>query len=240
MIYLLHGNNFTKSRSKLREIIGMQMKKNKDASYFKLNPETLEEGKLKELSGGRGLFQSKYIVVLDGLIADKEKGKIVIGSLPNLKDSENIFIIIEETLTKEVLKKIEKYTEKIQEFSDTKTLKHKESEFNVFALTDALGNRDKKRLWVLYQKGIFSGMLPEEIHRLFFWQVKAMLAASSSNGADVSGLNPFVYKKSLVFSRNFTKKELVELSGKLVSLYHDTRRGITDFDITLERFVLSL
>jgi len=240
MIYLLYGNNFAKARAKLQGIIAEQLKKNTEASYFKLNSDNWSEGKLEELAGSKGLFQNKYIVVLDGLISDKEKGKIVLEHLPNLKISENIFILVEENLTKEILKKIEKHAEKVQVFSDISKEKIKSSEFNVFLLTDSLGSRDKKKLWVLYQKGIFSGMVPEEIHRLLLWQVKTMLVATASSNASEAGLNPFVYKKALSFSKNFTKKELVALSSKLVSIYHDTRRGIIDFDIALEGFVLGI
>jgi DNA polymerase III delta subunit len=240
MIYLLHGNNFTKTKAKLRDIIALQMKKNLDATYFKLNSDNWTEEGFNELIQSRGLFQSKFIVVLDGLLSQKESNEVVLEALKVLKDSENIFIIVEENLTKEVLHKIEKHAEKTQEFSQPKKEKSDAKEFNVFTLTDALGARDKKHLWVLYQKAIFSGMAPEEIHRLFFWQVKAMLSANASKGAGESGLNPYVYKKSLGFSKNFTKKELNLLSSNLVSLYHDARRGITDFDIALERFVLGI
>lgn len=240
MIYLLYGNNFIKAKAKLREIIASGMKKNKDSSYFKLNVDNWEETKLLELVGGKGLFQNRYIVVLDGLIQNKESEGAIINLLDELKESENIFIIIEESLTKEILKKIEKRAEKVQEFEDKKQENQKVKEFNVFTLTDALGARDKKHLWVLYQRGLLSGMAPEEIHRLFFWQVKSMLSARASKGASDSGLNPFVYKKSLGFSKNFTKAELNQMSADLVSIYHDARRGIIDFDIALERFVLGI
>lgn len=240
MIYLLYGNDFTKSRAKLRDIIASQMKKNPDASYFKLNSENWSEEKLGEFIESQGLFQSAYIVVCDGLVANKQSNEVFLSNLKEMKASTNIFLIIEETLTKENAKKIEKHAEKVQEFVDVKKDKPKNKDFNVFVLTDALGARDKKRLWLLYQDAIFSGMEPEEIHRLFFWQVKALLAAQNSKGATDAGLNPFVYKKAFGFSKNFTKEELRVMSSNLVTLYHEARRGGVEFDIALERFVLSV
>ena len=240
MIYLLYGDNFTQARAKLREIIESQLKKNPDASYFKLNDETWDESKLEEFIGGQGLFQNKYIVVLDGLLEDNDSEKIVLEKIKELEASENIFIIIERSLTKDKLGKIEKRAQKVQKFESVKKIVSEKKEFNVFALTDALGARDKKKLWLLYEKGILSGMDPEEMHRLFFWQVKAMLGALNSESAMFAGLNPFVYKKSLEFARNFKKEELVDLSSKLISIYHEARRGAIDFDVALERWVLEV
>jgi DNA polymerase III delta subunit len=240
MIYLLYGNDFVKSRAKLREIIASQMKKNPDASYFKLNSENWSEEKLGEFIESKGLFQNAYIVVCDELVSHKQINEAFISHLKEMKESSNIFIVIEESLTKEHVKKIEKHAEKVQEFTDVKKEKPKGKDFNVFVLTDALGARDKKRLWLLYQDAIFSGVEPEQIHGLFFWQAKAMLAAQNSSGSLDSGLNPFVYKKALGFSKNFTPTELQSLSSNLVTLYHEARRGAVEFDIALERFVLGV
>jgi DNA polymerase III delta subunit len=240
MIYLLYGDNFTQARAKLREIIESQLKRNPDASYFKLNDETWDEGKLEEFIGGQGLFQNKYIVVLDGLLEEEDSEKVVLGKIKEIETSANIFIIIEKNLTKDIVGKIEKRAEKVQKFESSKKIVSEKKEFNVFTLTDALGARDKKKLWVLYEKGVLSGVDPEEMHRLFFWQVKAMLGAASSESAMSAGLNPFVHKKSLGFAKNFKKDELVNLSRKLITLYHEARRGAVDFDVALERWVLEI
>jgi DNA polymerase III delta subunit len=240
MIYVLYGNDFEKSRAKVREIVASQIKKNRDASYFRITTEGWNPDSLEEFIGGRGLFQNKFIVVLDGLVGSKESADVVLGALVRLQESENIFIILEEKLTKEVVKKLEKRAEKVQVFEKKEGVEMKEGEFNVFALTDVFGSRDRKNLWVLYQKALFSGMAPEEIHRLLFWQVKAMLAPSITKSAGDAGLNPFVYKKALVFSKNFSHAELVKSSSELVRMYHDERRGRSDLSIDLERFLLGV
>ncbi|HEY4490239.1 MAG TPA: hypothetical protein VJC12_03225 [Candidatus Paceibacterota bacterium] len=240
MIYLLYGSDFNKAREKLREILSSQLKKNKDASYFKITPDNYLEYNLEELIGGAGLFQNKFVVVLDGLVSSDESKEKVLGLLPDFQGSQNIFVIIEESLKKEEIKKISKFAIKTQEFSDDKSKKIKKDDFNVFTLTDALGARDKKRLWVNYQRAIIGGNVPERLHGLFFWQIKAMLSARNSKSAADAGLNPFVYKKSIGFSKNFTKEELNELSSELVRIYHDSRRGKTEFDIALERFILNI
>jgi len=239
MIILLHGNNIEKSRIKLREIIASQVKKNTEATYYKIEPDTFNESEFDELVSSNALFQNAYIVVCDGILSAKLTSEKVIDRLKSMKDSVNVFIIVEEVLTKEILKKLEKVAEKIQESTNTKKEKNKKIIFNVFALTDALGNKDKKELWVLYQKAVQSGSDPEEIHRLFLWQTKAMLATYVSD-ANNSGLNHFVFKKAQGFTRNYLDKEVQKKSFELVALYHEARRGKVEFDIALEKFVLGL
>jgi len=239
MIYFLHGNDFAKIRSKLQEIISSQQKKNPEASYFKVDADSWSDERLEEFTVSRGLFQNKFIIVLDGLFSDKKIVEEIKSFLPEMQGSENIFILVEGILTKEIIAKIEKKSEKTQVFA-TAVLKEKKSSFDVFVLTDAFGARDKKRMWFLYQKAILLGVLPEEIHRLLFWQTKAMIAAQNSPSASNAGLNPFVYKKSLGFSKNFSKKELLTFSEELVCVYHDARRGTVDFGVALERFVLEV
>ncbi len=239
MIYFLYGSDFSKVRTKLREIIVSQQKKNPDASYFKIEADTWRESSLEELLGSAGLFQNKYLIVLDGVFGDKKTGEKALPFLKDMANSQNIFIIVEGELTKEVGGKIEKKAEKTQHFSSPLE-KTKKKSFDVFALTDAFGVRDKKQLWVLYQRALLEGVSTEEIHRLLLWQVKAILAVFISKDVRESGLNPFVYKKAASFSRNFSKEELINLETSLVIMYHDARRGVLDFDIGLERFVLNI
>ncbi len=238
MIILLHGNNIKKSRIKLREIIATQTKKNPEATYYKIEPDTFNEAEFDVLVSSNALFQHAYIVVCDGILSAKSTSEKVIDRLKSMKDSVNVFIVIEEVLTKEILKKLERFSEKIQESTELKK-EPKKDIFSVFALTDALGNRNKKELWVLYQEALLSGSEPEELHRLFVWQIKVMLAHHVSD-VNTSGLNPFVFKKGQTFSKNYSLKELQKNSFDLITIYHEARRGEVEFDIELEKFVLSI
>lgn len=239
MIYFLYGDDRSKVRAKLREIILSQQKKNPEASYFELDEDTWNEEKLKEFIETQGLFQSKYIIVLNLLLEDKKISEFIISYLDQLRDSANIFIFSEGKVSKDISSKIEKRSEKSQVFSIIKK-ESKKKEVNVFELTDALGLRDKKKLWVLYQKALLQGVNTEEVHRLLTWQIKSLLSAKQSKSANEAGLNPFVFKKSVGFSKNFDLSELNNLSFNLVTMYHNARRGIIDFDISLEKFILDL
>jgi hypothetical protein len=239
MIYLLHGSDKDKSRLKAHSLINSLLKKKTDATLFNLNSQNWNQNAFEEYVGGQGLFVQKSIVFADSLLEDKDTKEFLIEKVKDIAASGNIFIFLEGELDKKTLGKFEKSAEKVEEHSlkaDTK----KRQEFNVFSLTDALGRRDKKNLWVLYQKAKKAGIEDEQIHGTLFWQIKSMILASESKSAGDAGLNPFVYSKASGFSKNFSKEELRQFSSELVSLYHNSRRGIHDMDVAMERFVLKI
>ncbi len=241
MIYLIYGNKNDEIRDKVHSIVATQVAKKLDALHFRVDRENWEKTNLEELLQGQGLFVQKYIVIFDHLLKEKgeeQRDEALLGRLADFAKSEHIFIFAEGELTKEILKKFEKKAEKVQEISNAE--KNGKEKFNIFSLTDAFGNRNKKNLWVLYQKALMAGVIPEEIHPVLFWQVRAMLASSRSHSAVESGLNPYVYNKAKMFAGNFSGEELRKLSSKLVTLYHDTRRGRVEFDSEMEKLILAL
>jgi hypothetical protein len=212
-----------------------------------LDGDTWQEAAFDEYVGGQGLFVQKYIVVLDRLFEKKEIKEYVIERLKILKASENIFVIIENSLDKATLAKFEKTAEKIQSFGEGKdedgknaNKNKKSADFNLFAMTDALGSRNQKRLWTLYQQALRHDVVSEELHGVLFWQVKSMILATVSKDIKESGLNPFVYGKAKAYAKNFTLSELKKISSQLITIYHQAHRGEVDFNSALEKFFLSI
>jgi DNA polymerase III delta subunit len=119
-------------------------------------------------------------------------------------------------------------------------IKAKYSDFNIFALTDAVGARDKKNSWVLYQKALASGMAAEEIFWKIVWIVKSMMIASKTKDYSETDMKEFPYKKAKGYAKNFSKVELENLSETLVVGYHNARRGIGEVDLVIERILLGL
>lgn len=235
MIYLLHGTGEHEAREKLHGLLASLFKKRPDASYFHITDE--DEHSIEELIGSQGLFEQKYIVVYDHLLVDTEKKKEYVKELKAFKESPHVFIFLEGKLDAKTKASFEKHAEKVQEFTSSEI---KKEAFNVFSLTDALGRRDRKALWTLYQKAQRENVSYEEIHGILFWQVKSLLLAQSGKTAGEAGLNPFVFRKSLGFVKNFTKEELTSMSSRLVRISHDAHRGMCDFGTTLERFILRI
>ncbi len=114
------------------------------------------------------------------------------------------------------------------------------SDFNVFSLTDALGSRDKKQAWSLYQKALASGLSAEEIFWKIFWIVKSMMIALKTKSYSETEMKEFPYKKAKQYANNFSKDELEKLSEILVVGYHNARRGIGEIDSLIEKLLLGL
>lgn len=114
------------------------------------------------------------------------------------------------------------------------------AEFNIFALTDAIGARKKRDAWVLYQKAIASGMVPEEIFWKLVWQVKTMLIALKTKSVAETDMKPFPYQKAKSFLMNFKPGEIEGLSRGLVEGYHKARRGEGDVETLVEKTFLRL
>jgi len=250
MLYLLYGSNFKKSREKLHSLVDSLLKKKPGASFFKIDSSNFSESQIDELVGGQGLFEQKYIVQMDGLLENQKSKDFVMDRIKEISESDNVFVFIEENISKPVLGKIEKVAQKVQEF-EGRAIDGRNfsvigggnlnlSDFNIFNLADAFGNRDKKRLWVLYNQAVRRNIPAEEIHGILNWQLRVMIISKKSMNAEKANLKPFVFNKSLRFSKNFEQGDLRKLSAKMVTMYHDARRGIVDFDTALEKFILEL
>ncbi len=234
MLYLLYGTDSHKSRAKLHELLALATKKRPDAEVFKMTTENWNEADLEGLIGSQGLFQKKYTVVLDNVFENKEVMEFVLDRLPDLKSSEQIFLILESKILADPLKKFEKHAEKVQKFEKVE----KKEKFNMFFVTDGLVEKDKKRLWVSYLDALSQGAEAEEIHGIFFWQVKSMLLAAKAKSQKETGLAPFPYSKALTGARKYKTEELLSMSSGLVDMTHRVRRGEGELPVMLEKWIL--
>jgi len=240
MIYFLHGSDYKKAREKLNNLLDSLFTKKPDAAFFKVANDNFNEAQLDEFVLGQGLFEQKYIILLDGLLEDKKTQQIILDKVKEISSSPNIFIIIEGILDKKTFSKIEKVADKVQVFGSTEKKKEDTRNFNIFSLTDSFSQRDKKKTWVLFQKALMSGVLPEEIHNILIWQIKNLLLVKSASNAKEVSLNPFVFKKSNAFANNFEDRELKKISAKLVSLHSLNRKGKGELEFELEKLVLGV
>ncbi len=214
MIYFLHGTDVDKARTKAQELIESLRKKKPDASFFKIDSENFNVSTLQEYIGGQGLFANKYIVYLDRLCEKKDVKEEFVDKIKEIAESENVFIVLEGKIDKATATKIEKKAEKTQDFE----LPEKNKEFyNAFALADAFAQRNKKEAWMLYRKAIDKGEAPEALHGMLFWKIKSLILSNPSH-----------------------KSELLALADKLITIYHDSRRGEHELETRLEAFILEL
>jgi hypothetical protein len=257
MLYLIYGTDKEKARKQANALVLTAKKKHTEADFFKLTAENFSDSKLQELISNQGLFYSGSIVFADSVFTNEEFGGVVLKSLKEIKESPNFFVFLEEKLNKKELEKFEKYAEKVFEYkkAERKLTKKEEltakgEKIDFFEFANALGERNKKLLWGLYQEALMEEVPSEEIHGIFFWQVKAMFTALKSKNAIEAGLKPFVFTKAKSYAKNYhahknvrtggSEEVLKYLSQELVDMYHEAHRGNTDFAVALERFVLGV
>ncbi len=239
MLYLIHGRDHIKARGKLHALIDAALAKRPETVVTMLDTELFIPEELAGLIMSQGLFEPSRIMVLDRVLFEKEVIERVTGLLPDMQESHNMIILLEEKVSADIIEEAEKVDAKLLYFPAVE-----EQKFNVFALTDALGRRDKKKLWVEYQKALRSEGDGEDtlsyISSMLFWQIKSMLLATSSATAVEAGMKPFPFQKAKQSLKHYSLEEVKMLSSKLVALLHDSRRGIHDLETALERFVLSI
>lgn len=237
MFYLITGKDFKKRLAKKNQLLRALHKKRAGSEVFSLEPDGFEEGTLEELLSSQGLFESKHIVVGDGLFRDAETKEVMMKYLEDLKNSPNVFLFLEEKLNKKPLEKISEYAQEVFLVGDGG--EKNEIKPNHFTLADALGGRDKSGLWVEYQKALKEGALPEALHGILFWQVKTIILTKRAKSAGEAGVSPFPFQKAQRFAKNFKDGELENISARLVCLYHDAHRGKIDLREGLETFILT-
>ena len=253
MIYLFHGTDKIKARAVAHQAVSAAQKKHTEAEFFKLSVDNFSENKLDELIASQGLFYSGSIVFADSLFDEEEIGEVLIKKIKEISESPNFFVFLEEKLNKKELEKFEKYAQKVEEFKKPERKLNKKEELaargekiDFFEFANTLGERNKKQLWTIYQEALNESVASEEVHSIFFWQVKAMLCAVKTKDATEAGLNPFVYSKAKTYARNYGKnaeeaeEKLRQMSTSLCDMYHEAHRGNLDFAVGLEKFILEL
>jgi DNA polymerase III delta subunit len=236
MTYFFYGDDFKKARESLNAFVEKLAREKPHISVLRIDEDNWSEYSLEGLVGEQGLFEKEILVILDNLFYLKVPADEIIKNLEKLEKSKNIFVIIDSSLDQKTTSLIEKHSTKAEKFS---LPKRAEETFSPFFLTGALGERDRRKLWALYYKAVFSGISAEEIHGVMFWQIKAILLAKQSDSKE-SGLKPFAYQKAKNFSRNYSESELKNLSNKLVQIYHQSRMKGLNLFFELEKFVLKI
>lgn len=247
MIYFYYGTDSESARKKAKATVDSLLVKRPDATLVKIGDEEISEYRIDDLSGAQALFTNKFIIYLHNAFSNKENKELILKNIKDIGSSENIFIFAEGKIDKASLAKIEKVAEKCEEFiKPEKTLTKKEKlaqigeKIDFFEFADALGRRDKKGLWVLFQDVLSEDVPAEEVHGILFWQVKSMILAKRSKDASDAGMKPYPFQKAKEYSKNYKEGELEKISSKLVSMYHEAHRGKEDFYVTLEKFILGL
>jgi DNA polymerase-3 subunit delta len=118
----------------------------------------------------------------------------------------------------------------------------------IFELTDALSEKKPKRALEILQKSLDAGeneiylttMLARQVRNLLIVKDLSDHRLSESEIVGKTKLHPFVIKKSLSQSRNFTANQLLSLHGKLIELDVAMKSTSTDPRVLLQKFVTEM
>jgi DNA polymerase III delta subunit len=240
MLYVFHGTDSAMNADKAHALVSSLRTKRPDATYVRIDADNWNSSAVQEHVGGQGLFSNKYIVFLDRVTEDRAAKEDLIGLVPLLKESANIFIILEGKVLTDLRKAFESYAEKVVVHDRVDTAIATKTEFNVFALGDAVASRNVFTSWNTYRQAVDSGLEPESIIGTLFWQVKSMIVARDAATATTAGLSPFVFSKAKKYASNYSEVELHNLLQQLIEIYHDAHRGIRNSELAIEKVMLRL
>lgn len=211
MLYLFTGTD----RMKARAALGAgRAKLASGATVIHITDiHTIED--LDAALAGGGMFAGVRAVVLDGLFDREEMRERIVGQLEHIASSPDHFFIYVEKVDAATRRQIEKHAARSEQFDLPKKAERSSS---IFALGNALRARNKKDLWVGYQRELAADSAPEAIHGVLFWAVKQELLAARSDADQKRG------------------KKLITI---LAALPHEARRQGMELEYALERFVLS-
>ncbi len=191
-----------------------------------------EQETVGEIVETQGMFSLKEIFFIDHVLSELEPEEIV-KNIKNIAESNNLVVFLESEVS-QFSKKLEKFANDIL----TAPPKTEEKLFNVFSLTDALFERDKKKLWLLYERGLAEGMDPEfDIHKILFWGIKMLSLAKNYPSAVSAGISPFVYSKAKRGVSKYKDGEIEKIAQDLTSMVVRARQG-EDWEIVLGQFIL--
>lgn len=207
MIYLLLGND-----SKNKNIYVKSITKNSEVVFITSDNFSLDL--INRFSSSQSLFGDSPVIILEDILNNKEIN-ITDDVLSTMKESDSVFIFLEDKILLKQENKYSKYAE-IEKF-EQKIIKSP-PKINAFNIADYFAKKDKINTWISYREAIESGMSPEAISGILFWKIKTMI------------LNK---------NKFFTPDELKLQSSSLLSIYHKAHNGESDLSMSLEQFILS-
>jgi DNA polymerase III delta subunit len=242
MIYLFYGSDTEKARKKWRGVLEAFEKKYPEGNIFRFDTEHFDAAQFEELIASRDIFGGKRLVACDHCLENVEVADFISKKLAALQDSPHVFAFLERDLKAAEQKKFEKAGAKLEECKKLVPRSFGEvGDFNVFALTDALLERDRKRLWILYQEALERRIAEEEIFWKLVWQTKMLLLVRHAGAKKLTSVKDFVAGKARRGNQNYKDGELEKLSGELVALWHESKEEQgRDFAMGLERLILNI
>lgn len=235
MIYLFHGSDVEKVRTKAFAWVAAARAKEPNLAYVRLAREELTGAALEDAASSGGLFVKRLLVLIDDPFpptraasdepysAEATQGKgdgdenILEVHLDALAHSDNAIIILAPKLPALQAKKLVAKA-KVEYTFDKPAAAAGGRGFNA-ALTNALSSRSRAQLWLEIHRALRAGDAPEMLHGLLHWKARDIMEKGS---------------------RAWKPREVRHLSLDLIELLQSSRRGGLPLPLALEKFALSV
>ena len=173
MIYLFHGNDVEKVRTKAFEWVAKAREKEPNLAYVRLAREELTSAALEDAAFSGGLFVKRLLILIDDPFQENEDVPDIIGDhIDSLADSDNAIIILAPKLATVKAKKITAKAAKTYEFNSVEVGLPQRG-FNA-NLVNALATRSREKLWLEINRALRAGDPPEMLHGLLHWKARDM------------------------------------------------------------------
>mgnify|MGYP001566822422 CR=1 FL=1 len=238
MIKFYIGEDTQNARKSLRKEVELARKESPYSLYVRFDETSYDSGNALDAFSGGGMFNPWNILIFED-ISEHEDGESFYESiLPQFIDTEHRVFIQEKKLNKKIFDKF-KDKATILDFAPPKK---KEIIQNNFAIADAIGAKDKKNIWVEFEKARRSGRAMEEVHGTIFWAFKSLYICRTMEREEAlaSGMKEYTFRTYKNYSKNYLVDDLKRILTELKEMYHDAHRGDGDLGLALERMLLGL
>lgn len=221
MIYLFHGSDVDKVRTKAFAWVAAARAKEPNLAYARLAREELSDSVLENAALSGGLFVKRLLVLIDDPFGKADDENDSAGALEAhleaLAASDNAIVILAPKLAAAAAKRLEKRATKSYVF-DKAGPKNASRGFNT-ALVSALAAKSREGLWLEVVRALRAGDAPEMLHGLLHWKARDLMEKGG---------------------RPWTSREARALSLSLITLLMETRRKGLELPTELERWALTI
>jgi hypothetical protein len=232
MIYLFHGTDIAKVRTKAFAWVAAARAKEPNLAYVRLAREELTDAALEDAALSGGLFVSRLLILIDDPFPatraasddEEDDGEEKSGTMSVFEDhidalaaSDNAIVVLAPRLGVVKAKKLSAKA-KVEYKFDAPATREDARSFNG-NLVNALGDRSREKLWLEINRALAAGDAPEMLLGLLHWKARDIMSKGS---------------------RAWKSAEARSLSLALIELLQSSRRGGLDLELALEKFALSI
>ena len=214
MLYLFHGSDADKARTKAFAWVAAARAKEPNLAYLRFSADELSKNGLVSASESGGLFVKRLLVLVDDPYATPVSAGTFEEALPRLAGSDNAFVVLAPHLLAARAKKVEKHATKTYVFDQR--VSRETRGFNS-ALVHALASRSRETLWLEIARAHRAGDAPEMLHGLLAWKARDLMQKPT---------------------RAWPPEDSRALSFGLITLLVESRRKGLDLSLELERWAL--